>query len=176
MQLLNHKLIVDSFWKIYIDLFFNIITKLQLRETEKKRYPIYRSIRMSKKLLIIQQLQERIIKINEEIEQLNQDRDLFSSIIRELYKEKSDRSSDSEGEVSELSIEIIPPETKLKPKPVKSEEKKKNTKVQERQEENASNTQNADGTQKKKFLGGNTNLAGKTFELTSSRDCVHQYA
>jgi hypothetical protein len=33
-----------------------------------------------------------------------------------------------------LSIEIIPPETKLKPKPVKSEEKKKNTKVQERQE------------------------------------------
>jgi hypothetical protein len=41
---------------------------------------------------------------------------------------------------------------------------------------NASNTQNADGTQKKKFLGGNTNLAGKTFELTSSRDCVHQYA
>jgi len=133
MQLLNYKLIIDSFWKIYIDLFFNIIAKLQLRETEKKRYPIYRSIRMSKKLLIIQQLQERIIKINEEIEQLNQDRDLFSSIIRELYKEKY-RSSDSEGEVSELSIEISPTETKLKPKPVKSEEKKKNTKVQERQE------------------------------------------
>jgi hypothetical protein len=32
---------------------------------------------------------------------------------------------------------------------------------------NASNTQNSGGTQKKKFLGGNTNLAGKTFELTS---------
>jgi len=41
---------------------------------------------------------------------------------------------------------------------------------------NAGNSQNAGGTQKKKFLGGNINLAGKTFELTSSRDCVHQYA
>jgi hypothetical protein len=41
---------------------------------------------------------------------------------------------------------------------------------------NASYTQNAGGTQKKKFLGGNTNLAGKTFQLTSLRDCVHQYA
>ena len=41
---------------------------------------------------------------------------------------------------------------------------------------NASNTQNAGGRQKKKFLGGNTNLAGKSFQLTSSRDCVHQYA
>ena len=74
------------------------------------------------------------IKIDEEIEQLNQDRDLFSSIIRELYREQSDRSSDSEEEISELSIEIIPPETELKPKPVKSEKKKRKTKAQERQE------------------------------------------
>ena len=41
---------------------------------------------------------------------------------------------------------------------------------------NAGNSQNTGRTQKKKFLGRNINLAGKTFELTSSRDCVHQYA
>jgi hypothetical protein len=40
------------------------------------------------------------------------------------------------------------------------------------------NNKNAGNTQlnKKKFMGGNINLQGKTFELTSSRDCVHQYA
>jgi hypothetical protein len=79
---------------------------------------------MSKKLLIIQQLQERVIKIDKEIEQLNRDRDLYLSMIRELYREQSERSSDSEEELSELSIEIIPPERELKPKPVKSEKKK----------------------------------------------------
>jgi hypothetical protein len=40
------------------------------------------------------------------------------------------------------------------------------------------NNKNASNTQrnKKKFVGGNINLQGKTFKLTSSRDCVHQYA
>jgi hypothetical protein len=40
------------------------------------------------------------------------------------------------------------------------------------------NNKNAGNTQpnKKKFVGGNINLQEKTFELTSSRDCVHQYA
>jgi len=37
---------------------------------------------------------------------------------------------------------------------------------------NASNIQ----SNKKKFVGGNINLQGKTFKLTSSRDCAHQYA
>jgi hypothetical protein len=53
-------------------------------------------------------------------------------MIRELYREQSERSSDSEEELSELSIEIIPLERELKPKLVKSEKKK--TKAQERQE------------------------------------------
>lgn len=39
---------------------------------------------------------------------------------------------------------------------------------------NSGNTQNTGGMQKKKLLGRNVNLHGKTFELTSSRDCVHQ--
>jgi len=90
---------------------------------------------MSRKLLIIQQLQERIIEIDEEIEKLNRDRYLYSSTIRELYREQSERSSDSEEELSELSLEIILPESELKPKPVKSEKKKTMMmKAQERQE------------------------------------------
>jgi hypothetical protein len=134
---------------------------------------------------------------------LNIDRDLHSSTIRELYKERSERSSDSEEELSELSIEIILPESGLKL--VKSEKKIKMTKAQERQEardkarawaldrsrarkgnkmsgskennKNASNTQgaqNSNRSKSKKFVGGNSQLQGKIFEI-NSRDSVHQF-
>ena len=88
---------------------------------------------MSERRRIIQQLQEQINQIDEEVEKLNIDRDLHSSMIRELYKEHSERSSDSEEELSELSIEIKPPEREKKP--VKSKKKSKRTKAQERKEE-----------------------------------------
>jgi seryl-tRNA(Sec) selenium transferase len=81
---------------------------------------------------IIQQLQEWIKQIDEEIEKLIQDRYLHSSTIRELSKERSEGSNDSEEEILELSIEIIPQENKLKP--FKSEKYSKQTKSQERQE------------------------------------------
>ncbi len=87
---------------------------------------------MSERRRIIQQLQKRLNQIEKAIEKLNIDRDLHSSTIRELYKERSERSSDSEEELSELSIEIILPESGLKL--VKSEKKIKMTKAQERQE------------------------------------------
>ncbi len=85
---------------------------------------------------IIKQLQERISKIDKEIDKLIQDRYLHTCSIRELskksYKEENN-NSDSEGEVSgsDLSIEIITPAD------IKSEKKsrKTKTKTQERQEE-----------------------------------------
>jgi hypothetical protein len=87
---------------------------------------------------IIKQLQERISKIDKEIDKLIQDRYLHTCSIRELskksYKEENN-NSDSEGEVSgsDLSIEIIMPEDKLSTS--KSEKKSIKTKSQERQEE-----------------------------------------
>jgi hypothetical protein len=87
---------------------------------------------------IIKQLQERISKIDKEIDKLIQDRYLHTCSIRELskksYKEENN-DSDSEGEVSgsDLSIEIIMPEDKLSTS--KSEKKSIKTKSQERQEE-----------------------------------------
>jgi hypothetical protein len=87
---------------------------------------------------IIKQLQERISKIDEEIDKLIQDRNLHTCTIRELskksYKEENN-DSDSEGEVSgsDLSIKIIIPEDKLSAS--KSEKKSTKTKTQERQEE-----------------------------------------
>jgi hypothetical protein len=88
---------------------------------------------------MIKQLQERISKIDEEIDKLIQDRYLHICMIRELskksYKEENN-DSDSEGEVSgsDLSIEIITPEDRLG-SASKSEKKSTKTKTQERQEE-----------------------------------------
>jgi len=86
---------------------------------------------------IIKQLQERIIKIDEEIDKILQERYLHTCTIKELskksYKEENN-DSDSEEEVSgsDLSIEIITPAD------IKSEKKSRKTKTkktQERQEE-----------------------------------------
>jgi hypothetical protein len=89
---------------------------------------------------IIKQLQERIIKIDEEIDKIVQERYLHTCTIKELskksYKEENN-DSDSEEEVSgsDLSIEIITPADRLGA--IKSEKKsrKTKTKTQERQEE-----------------------------------------
>jgi predicted nucleic acid-binding Zn-ribbon protein len=87
---------------------------------------------------IIKQLQERISKIDEEIEKLIQNRYLHTCTIRELskktYKEENN-NSDSGEEVSgsDLSIEITPPEDRLSS--FKSEKKSIKTRAQERQEE-----------------------------------------
>jgi hypothetical protein len=89
---------------------------------------------------IIKQLQERIIKIDEEIDKILQERYLHTCTIKEVskksYKEENN-DSDSEEEVSgsDLSIEIITPEDRLGT--IKSEKKsrKTKTKTQERQEE-----------------------------------------
>jgi hypothetical protein len=157
----------------------------------------------NKRSKINKQLQEWISKIDEEIEKLIQDRYLHTCTIRELlkitYKEENN-NSDSGEEVSgsALSIEITAPEDRLSS--IKSEKKNIKTKAPERQEEHdkarawvldrarakkrrkkmsgtKENNKNASNTQpKKKIVGGNINLQGKTFKLTSSRDCVHQYA
>ena len=90
---------------------------------------------MSDRRRIIQQLQEQIRKIDEEIEMFIQDRYLHSSTIRELSKERSEESknsNDSEEEISELSIEIISQEDKSRP--FKSDKNSNKTKAQERQE------------------------------------------
>jgi hypothetical protein len=95
---------------------------------------------MSERRKIIQQLQEWINKINEEIEKLIQDRYIHTCMIRELLKKSSEEeSNDSEEEasVSDLSIEIIPPENKLKSFKSESEKKSTKTKAQEREEERA---------------------------------------
>jgi hypothetical protein len=71
---------------------------------------------MRERRKIIQQLQERINKINKEIEKLIQHRYLHTCMTRELLKKSSqEESNDSEEEVSvsDLSIKIIPPEKKL---------------------------------------------------------------
>jgi len=63
---------------------------------------------MSERRKIIQQLQERITKINEEIEKLIQDRYLHTCTIQELLKKSSEEDdSEEEGSVSDLSIKII---------------------------------------------------------------------
>ena len=63
---------------------------------------------MSERRKIIQQLQERITKINEEIEKLIQDRYFHKCTIQELLKKSSEEDdSDEEGSVSDLSIKII---------------------------------------------------------------------
>jgi chaperonin cofactor prefoldin len=63
---------------------------------------------MSERRKIIQQLQERITKINEEIEKLIQDRYLHKCTIQELLKKSSEEDdSEEEGSVSDLSIKII---------------------------------------------------------------------
>jgi hypothetical protein len=72
---------------------------------------------MRERRKIIQQLQERINKINKVIEKLIQDRYLHMCMTRELLKKSSqEESNDSEEEVSvsDLSIKIIPPEKKIK--------------------------------------------------------------
>ena len=71
---------------------------------------------MSKKRKIVQQLQERINKIDREIDKLIQDRYLHTSTIRELLKKTCEESDDSEqeGSVSDSSIEIIPSENTLR--------------------------------------------------------------
>ena len=90
---------------------------------------------------IIKQLQERIIKIDEEIDKILQERYLHTCTIKELskksYKEENNHSN-SEEEISgsDLSIEIITPEDRLGA--IKSEKKSRKTKTkktQERQEE-----------------------------------------
>jgi hypothetical protein len=43
------------------------------------------------------------------------------------------------------------------------------------QKENNKNLQNVQREYKKKFMGGNTNLSGKIFDVTS-RDTVHQFS
>ena len=85
---------------------------------------------------IIKQLQERIIKIDEEIDKILQERYLHTCTIKELSKksykeENSDSDSEEEVSGSDLSIEIITPAD------IKSEKKsrKTKTKTQERQEE-----------------------------------------
>ena len=89
---------------------------------------------------MIKQLQERISKIDEEIDKLIQDRYLHICMIRELskksYKEENN-DSDSEGEVSgsDLSIEIITPEDRLGAIKLEKKSRKTKTKTQERQEE-----------------------------------------
>jgi phenylalanyl-tRNA synthetase alpha subunit len=152
---------------------------------------------MSKRRRIIQQLQERIHKIDEEIKKVIQDRYIHSSTIRELSKECSEGSNDSEEEISELSIEIISQEDKLKPfkseKNSKKTEAKRDMRKQEHghwmdelekrnkrsgsTKENNKNASNAQGVSKtnKKFTGGNAQVYGKVFEL-SSRNSVHQFA
>jgi hypothetical protein len=86
---------------------------------------------MSERRRIIQQLQERITKIDEEIEKLIQDRYLHTCTIRELLKKSSEEdNSEEEVSVSDLSIKII-----YKLKSFKSENKSTKTKAQERQEE-----------------------------------------
>jgi chaperonin cofactor prefoldin len=63
---------------------------------------------MSERRKIIQQLQERITKINEEIEKLIQDRYLHKCTIQELLKKSFEEDdSEEEGSVSDLSIKII---------------------------------------------------------------------
>jgi hypothetical protein len=72
---------------------------------------------MSKRRKIIQQLQERINKIDQEIDKLIQGRYLHTSTIRELLKKTSEEESDdSEQEVSmsDFSIKTIPSENILK--------------------------------------------------------------
>jgi hypothetical protein len=72
---------------------------------------------MSKRRKIIQQLQERINKIDQEIDKLIQGRYLHTSTIRELLKKTSEEESDdSEQEVSmsDVSIKTIPSENILK--------------------------------------------------------------
>jgi len=77
---------------------------------------------------IIKQLQERIIKIDEEIDKMLQERYLHTCTIKELskksYKEENNHS-DSEEEISgsDLSIEIITPAD------IKSEKKSRKTKT-----------------------------------------------
>jgi len=95
---------------------------------------------MSNRTKIIKQLQERISKIDEEIDKLLQDRYLHTRTIRELLKKTyNDENNDSDsGEVSEvsgsdLSIEIIIPEEKVSS--LKTEKKGIKTRAQERQEE-----------------------------------------
>jgi hypothetical protein len=86
---------------------------------------------MSERRRIIQQLQERITKIDEEIEKLIQDKYLHTCTIRELLKKSSEEdNSEEEVSVSDLSIKII-----YKLKSFKSENKSTKTKAQERQEE-----------------------------------------
>ena len=95
---------------------------------------------MSNRTKIIKQLQERISKIDEEIDKLLQDRYIHTRTIRELSKKTyNDENNDSDsGEVSEvsgsdLSIEIIIPEEKVSS--LKTEKKGIKTRAQERQEE-----------------------------------------
>jgi len=93
---------------------------------------------MSERRKIIQQLQEGINKINEEIEKHIQVRCLHTCTMRELLKKSSEEGSDDSEEevsVSDLSIEIIPPENKLKSFKSESEKKSTKTKAQEREEE-----------------------------------------
>jgi hypothetical protein len=93
---------------------------------------------MSERRKIIQQLHERISKIDQEIDKLIQDRYLQTCMTRELLKKKSEEESDDseqEGSVSDLSIKVIRPENiSFKPE---SEKKKAMTKAQEREEERA---------------------------------------
>ncbi len=98
----------------------------------KRKLQVRQTVLMSDRRRIIQQLQEQIRKIDEEIEMFIQDRYLHSSTIRELSKERSEESNNSEEEISELSIEIVSQEDKSRP--LKSEKSRKKTKAQERQE------------------------------------------
>jgi hypothetical protein len=88
-----------------------------------------------KRQLIILQLQERIVKMDHEIDKLMKDKELYLRIILEFSQEEFNRSSSEDSSDEELSMEIIP---SVMPKPMEEDtkfrRKKKDKKINARQE------------------------------------------